>query len=159
MNLEHEIKQTISRLRALDRRIKRGRKRFGSYRYLCEVYHVYADWRARRIATEAALIILEMEGAAPQIGTHPLRVLIDATSKASATMKSRFTLALRYIWRRRHEWNDFFAFVHRSGGIAGCAADMTIFWPSRHVQHRQYYYPDTPRKRWLALDRRRGCWI
>lgn len=156
MTFENEVKRTLKRLGAIDRRCRSSGKRFGSYRYLQEVFLTYADWRRRKLTTEAAMIILEMNDAVPQIGTHPLRVLIDATSKAGVKMKSRFTRALQLIWRRRRKWNDFFLFVRFNGGITGCAQEMTIDKPARWMREREYYYPDVPRKRLLTLDRRRG---
>lgn len=155
MKSENEVRAALYRLRRLDRRCREARRRFGSHRYLAEVYGLYAQWRAQRMATCHARLILELEGASPQLGTHALQVMIDATSKASAKMKSRWTLALRFIWRCRHRWTDFFAFVHFHGGIAGCAEQMAMRWPRRNYRDRRYYL-EVSRKRLLALDRARG---
>jgi hypothetical protein len=57
-----------------------------------------------------------------RIGRHPIRTLIDATSKADRRSKSRWTQALRYAWRERGKWSSLTRCLNANGGIAGCAS-------------------------------------
>jgi hypothetical protein len=71
--------------------------------------------------------ILRCCGATPR-AVGLLRVIISATSSdVDEKMASRWTQALRFIWRQRFEWSSWKKFVEESGGIAGCARSLAIF--------------------------------
>ena len=57
-------------------------------------------------------------------GRHPIRTIIDATSKSDRRSQSRWILALRYAYRKRKRWRSFERFLSNNGGISGCASQM-----------------------------------
>jgi hypothetical protein len=66
-------------------------------------------------------LVAKLFGLRKQTGTHPIRVIIDATSTADNKTKSRWTRALRYAWRERRAWTELNGFLQENGGPAGCA--------------------------------------
>ena len=68
-------------------------------------------------------------GFAHQKRTHPIRVIIDATSTADIKTKSRWSRALRYAWRERKTWTNLTSFLRENGGPAGCAEQFAAINP------------------------------
>jgi hypothetical protein len=107
--------------------IRPGKRRFGIYKYLRDVYQVYLDLRSRRIARKATRRIAKMSKLSTQRKSHPIRILIEASAgPEDPRQKSRWTLALRnaYGWRlpaTRLKW-----FFKVNGGIAGSARKYAI---------------------------------
>jgi hypothetical protein len=71
--------------------------------------------------------------------THPIRVILDASSTADIKIRSRWTRALKYAWRERKTWTDLISFLRENGRPAGCARqfaairkkDQPFFTPTR----------------------------
>ena len=102
--------------------IRPGRRRFGIYKYLADVYQVYLDLRSRRIAKKSTRRIAKLFKLSIQKKSHPIRVLIEASAgPEDARQKSRWTQALRYAhdWRQSAERLEWFFQVN--GGISGSA--------------------------------------
>ena len=102
--------------------IRPGRRRFGIYKYLTDVYQVYRDLRSRRIARTASRRIAKLYKLSIQKKSHPIRILIEASAgPEDARQKSRWTQALRYAfgWLQQPERLEWFFSVN--GGISGCA--------------------------------------
>src|SRR5450756_455543 len=79
--------------------IRPGRRRFGIYKYLTDVYQVYRDLRSRRIARTASRRIAKLYKLSIQKKSHPIRILIEASAgPEDARQKSRWTQALRYAF-------------------------------------------------------------
>jgi hypothetical protein len=102
--------------------IRPGKRRFGIYKYLSDVYQVHLDLRSRRNAKKCTRRIAKLYKLSIQRKSHPIRVLIEASAgPEDARQKSRWSQALKYAfgWRQsaeRLEW-----FFQTNGGIAGCA--------------------------------------
>ncbi len=116
-----QLRQTIDALRKLERKCFASRSRFAFYDYLAAVFELYVRLRRTGQAKRAARLIAKFFGLRNQKRTHPIRVIIDATSTADLKTKSRWTRALRYAWRERKTWTDFTSFLRENGGPAGCA--------------------------------------
>jgi hypothetical protein len=107
--------------------IRPGRRRFGVYRYLRDVYQIYFDLRSRRIARKATRRIAKISRLSIQRKAHPIRVLIEASAgPEDARQKSRWTQALKYAygWRQSAERLEWFFKVN--GGIAGSARKYAV---------------------------------
>jgi hypothetical protein len=104
-----------------------GKRRFGLYRYLRDVYELYLDLRSRRIARKVTRRIAKISKLSIQKKSHPIRILIEASvGPEDARQKSRWTQALKYAlgWRqpaRKLKW-----FFRMNGGVAGAAAKIAI---------------------------------
>jgi hypothetical protein len=107
--------------------IRPGRRRFGVYRYLRDIYELYLDLRSRRIARKSTRRIAKKCEPSIQRRSHPIRVLIEASAgPEDARQKSRWTKALLYVlgWRqpaKRLKW-----LFKKTGGIAGCARKYAV---------------------------------
>jgi hypothetical protein len=99
-----------------------GRRRFGVYQYLTDVYQVYLELRSRRIARKATRRIAKQMHLSVRNNSHPIRILIEASAVAEdSRTKSRWTQALKFAfgWRQRPERLKWF--FKMNGGIAGSA--------------------------------------
>lgn len=104
-----------------------GRRRFGAYRYLTDVYQVYLEFRSRRIARKATRRIAKQMHLPIRNNAHPIRILIEASAVAEDNRtKSRWSQALKFAhgWRQpatRLKW-----FFKVTGGIAGSARKYAV---------------------------------
>lgn|SRR5579862_2227315 len=107
--------------------LRPGKRRFGVYRFLRDVYELYVELRSRRIARKATRRIVKLAQLPIRKDSHPIRVLIEATAGSEDNRaKSRWVQALRYAfgWRQRpHRLKWFFQV---NGGIAGSAAKRAM---------------------------------
>src|SRR6266566_985242 len=85
--------------------------------------------RLRPFNSTQAIRIAKLFGLRNQKRTHPIRVIIDATSTADLKTQSRWTRALRYAWHERKTWTDFTSFLRENGGPAGCADQFAAINP------------------------------
>jgi hypothetical protein len=112
--------------------IRPGRRRFGIYKYLADVYQVYRDLRSRRIAKKSTRRIAKISKLSLKKKSHPIRILIEASAgPEDARQKSRWTQALRYAlgWQqpaKRLKW-----FFQVNGGIAGSARKYAVLQARR----------------------------
>ena len=66
--------------------------------------------------------LAEIYDIAPRENASLIRAIIDASaSNLDPKTASRWTRALKFIWRERQHWTDCRAFVDSHDGIAGCA--------------------------------------
>src|SRR6266566_1615469 len=77
--------------------------------------------RLRPFNSTQAIRIAKLFGLRNQKRTHPIRVIIDATSTADLKTRSRWTRALRYAWHERKTWTKLTSLLRENGGPAGCA--------------------------------------
>ena len=98
-----------------------SRSRFAFYDYLAAVFELYVQLRRTKQAKPSAQRIAKLFGLRSQKRTHPIRVIIDATSTGDIKTRSRWSRALRYAWRERKMWRDLRDFLRENGGPAGCA--------------------------------------
>jgi hypothetical protein len=104
-----------------------GRRRFGLYRYLRDVYRVFLELRSRRKARKATRRIAKISKLSIRRKSHPIRILIEASAgPEDARQKSRWSQALKHAhgWREpatRLKW-----FFTVSGGIAGSARKYAL---------------------------------
>ena len=116
-----QLRKTLDDLRRLERKCFASRSRFAFYDYLAPVLELYVQLRRRNQAKSSARRIAMLTGLRNQDRTHPIRVIIDATSTADIKTKSRWSRALRYAWGERKTWTDLGSFLRENGGPAGCA--------------------------------------
>ena len=125
MNSEQQLRKTIDDLRGLEQKCFASRSRFAFYDYLAAVFELYVQLRRRSQAKPSARRIAKLFGLRKQDRTHPIRVIIDATSTADIKTRSRWSRALRYAWQERKIWRDLRAFLRENGGPAGCARQFS----------------------------------
>jgi hypothetical protein len=118
------LKQSASKHRS---DIRPGKRRFGLYRYLRDVYQVYLDLRSRRVARTAARRIAKLYKLSIQRKSHPIRILIEASAgPEDARQKSRWSQALKYAYGWHQPAKKLKWFLQVNGGIAGSAAKLAV---------------------------------
>lgn len=133
----HEREGTLDHLVELWEVVSTSRGRDWFYDYLAAVYKCYYELRRHRIARKTTdRIQMEITEGEAKFRNHPIRVLIDATCTADRRTKSRWTMALRYAWRRRTHWNGVVRYIKDHGGVAGCARLFTQIHPSKKRTRR-----------------------
>jgi hypothetical protein len=118
------LKQSASKHRGDTRP---GRRRFGIYKYLADIYRIYRELRLKRNAKKSTRRIAKLFKLAIQRKSHPIRILIEASAgPEDARQKSRWTQALKYAygWLQLPERLEWFFSVN--GGIAGCARKYAL---------------------------------
>lgn len=140
MNYEFFLDATIRRLTRLERKSFSGRRRFKFYGYLAEILEYY-----RQLESSGELLkIRDLLLAQPDFRTmssDPLRVLIDATSKAGSKTKSRWTRALQFAVDKRPDWFGKMTakqFFKSQGGVAGCACKIAVPRPRRKKEKDEF---------------------
>ena len=118
---DRQLRKIIDYLRRLERRCFASRSRFAFYDYLAAVLELYVRLRRTNQAKPAARRLAKLFRLRNQDRTHPIRVIIDATSTADLKTRSRWTRALKYAWRERKTWTGLKQFLRENGGPAGCA--------------------------------------
>jgi hypothetical protein len=105
------------------RQYQPGQSRTQMYPYLQDVYLLYRDLRETDGGASAVRKHVAKDfNLEPRKNHHALRLLINlSATKEAAKTKSRWVLALKYIWRNRHNWDDFDKFLQDNEGIQGCA--------------------------------------
>src|SRR4051794_15615635 len=84
----------------------RFKKQVAFYDYLAAVFELCVRLRRTKQAKKTAKLIAKLFDFHNQKPTHPIRVIIDATSTADNKTRSRWTRALRYAWRERKAWTE-----------------------------------------------------
>lgn len=139
MNLGKKIKKLRKAAGKYRHDQRPGKRRFGLYRYLRDVYAVYLDLRSRRISRKATRKIAKTLKLPIQKKSHPIRILIEASSgPEDVRQKSRWTQALRYAFGWRQPAENLEWFFKNCGGISGAAGKFAIIrrgrWPSNIVK-------------------------
>ena len=146
LNSDWQLRKTIEDLIKLERKCFAARSRFAFYDYLAAVFELYVQLRRRNQAKPSARRIAKFFGFRSQKRTHPIRVIIDATSTADVKTRSRWSRALRYAWRERKRWKHFASFLRENGGPAGCARQFAAVHPkARYPGCIVYRRPGTGR--------------
>jgi hypothetical protein len=101
LNSDQQLRKTIEDLRELERNCFASRSRFAFYDYLAAVFELYVQLRRRNEAKASARRIAELFGLRRPNGTHPIRVIIDATS--TADIKTIMQEAQNDLNKRRAE--------------------------------------------------------
>jgi hypothetical protein len=104
-----------------------GRRRFGLYRFLRDIYQVYLDLRSRRKARKATRRIAKIFKLSIRRKSHPIRILIEASAGPEDNRaKSRWTKALLYVWGWRQPAKKLKWCLRQTGGIAGSARKYAL---------------------------------
>jgi hypothetical protein len=124
-----------------------GRRRFGVYKYLTEIYRTYVDLRSRRIAKKATRRIAKRMHLGTRRNSHPIKILIEASAGAEDNKtKSRWLRALLYAhgWRQQPERLIWFFSVN--GGISGAAGKYAKLQRAKRSKKRSHEptAPDPP---------------
>ena len=121
------LKQSASKHRG---DIRPGKRRFGIYKYLADVYRVYRDLRSRRIARKITRRIRKICKLSIKKKSHPIRIVIEASAgPEDARQKSRWSQALKYAFGWRQSAKRLKWFFKVNDGISGCAskyADLQV---------------------------------
>jgi hypothetical protein len=119
------LKQSASKHRGDTRP---GKRRFGLYRYLRDVYDLYLDLRSRRIARKATRRIgKKLSKLSIQRKSHPIRILIEASAgPEDARQKSRWSQTLKYAYGWHLPAAKLKWCLRQNGGISGCAAKYAL---------------------------------
>jgi hypothetical protein len=116
------LRAALTSLTRLEGRWRKSGSKTALYRYLTAVFDLYAEWKRAGSARVPANRVVRFAGLTRKSDRHPLRILIDATSTADRKSKSRWTQALRFAWRERHQWRDLEQYLCGSGGISVSAS-------------------------------------
>lgn len=134
----------IKRLGRLEQQSFSGRRRFQFYNYLSELLEYY-----RRLEKSGELLavrdFLLRRPNCRSKSSDPIRVLIDATSRACTKTKSRWTRALQFALDRRGEWHGRMTakqFFRTNGGVAGCARKIAVRRPRTLNKPREQEVPE-----------------
>lgn len=140
MEYEFFLDTTIRRITRLERKSFSGRRRFKFYNYLAEILEYHRELES----CGKLLKIRDLLLARPDFRTmnsDPLRVLIDATSKAGPKTKSRWTRALQFAVDQRPDWFGKMPakqFFKSHGGVAGCARKIAVPRPRRKEEKDEF---------------------
>jgi hypothetical protein len=124
MSLGEKIRSEIEVLRALEERAFGPRHgKFDFYDYLDGVWKLYSKWKEANKAQTRAKRLASMYKFKLRKNTHPIRAIIDASSKKDGGDKSEWTQALKYAERNRSQIEKvgLRRFLEDNGGPAGCA--------------------------------------
>jgi hypothetical protein len=121
-----------------------SRSRFAFYDYLAAVFGLYVLLRRTNRAKTSARRIAKLFKLRNQKRSHPIRVIINATSTADLKTRSRWTRALRLAWRDRRTWKDLGSFMRENGGPAGCAKQFAAI-TKKNQPYIIYRYAGTGR--------------
>jgi hypothetical protein len=121
-NTSITLQNVMHALQALERRWRKTGSKRALVRYLAAVFDLYSGWKRAGVLPMAVARIAKLAALHDRTGRHPMRLIIEATSKADRRSKSRWTQALRYAWRERVRWPTLLRCLEANGGIAGCAS-------------------------------------
>lgn len=126
---DRKARLEIEELRVIEKKVfgrRHGKADF--YRYLEAVLKLYTVWKVagkvkQRIKRLARLYKDEIK---LRKNTHPMRAIIDASSRQNPQVKSRWTRALEYAAKNGAQVNKagFKQFLKDNGGPAGCATKI-----------------------------------
>jgi hypothetical protein len=120
--LQRKIRGLRRTFEECDRERRPGKRRFAQRDYLEAVYVLFAKIGAGVLGTEVAKKLAEIYDIATRENAGLIRAIIDASAtNLDPKMASRWTRALKFVWRDRQHWTDWRAFVDSHDGIAGCA--------------------------------------
>jgi hypothetical protein len=119
---ERKIISRILKVRKAGDRAARSKRRFADYRYLRSVLRAYEYFSDNNILEHLTVIAPSELMTAVRAGSHPLRIIIDASSnQPDLQIRSRWTRALEYALTRNVSSDDLPRFIQANGGVAGCA--------------------------------------
>jgi hypothetical protein len=124
MSLEAKIRKEIEKLVKLEERAfgaRHGKCDF--YDYLEGVWELYLEWKEAKRAQGRTNRLASWYKIKLRKGTHPIRAIIDASSKKGVREKSRWTRALQFAEKNRSQIEKvgLREFLESNGGPAGCA--------------------------------------
>lgn len=128
------------------RKIKRMSRTFDEFakeghRYADGVYGCYAALRARNEARKTVRKIEKMSGITPRKDRHAISSLIRASSDLDHRERSRLTMALRYAWLRRDDWDSLADFFKKNHGVRGCATAFRKYIEQRRRLRKEHRRP------------------
>src|ERR1700686_4278875 len=89
-------RKDVRNLRQIEKDCFTGhRSRFTFYAYLAAVYKLYRRWKKENKAKTRMKQLVIVSAIKLRKDTHPIRAIIDASSKADQKTKSEWTSALR----------------------------------------------------------------
>jgi len=131
----------LDQVRGVRKKASREPTRFRDYQYLEAVFNLYAKIRKEGLKDLTITVIRGDLNIKINRDTHLIRAIIDATSKADAKTRSRWSRALRYGWKQRNHWDRLPRFFRRNGGMSGCA---NWFTETRRWRRRKTKRPKLP---------------
>jgi hypothetical protein len=125
MSADEKTKIEIEALRELEEKAFGPRHgKTDCYEYLDGVWKLYGAWKQCRWVRKRTGRVVRLYEVKLRKNTHPIRAIIDASSKQKADVKSEWTRALRYALTKKSEVENvgLNTFLVSNGGIAGCAS-------------------------------------
>ena len=125
MSADDKAKREIETLRKVEEEAFGPRHgKTDCYKYLDGVWELYGVWKQHNRAKTRTGRVARLYTVKLRKNTHAFRVIIDASSKQKADVKSEWTRALRYALTKKSavESVGLEMFLRRNGGIAGCAS-------------------------------------
>lgn len=139
MSADEKTKREIETVRKIEEKVfgpRHGKTDF--YEYLEAVLKLYADWKAgdkvkKRVPRLARLYKDEVK---LRKNTHPIRAIIDASSKQKTDVKSEWTRALQFALKNKSQVKNvgLMAFLESNGGVAGCASQVAKHRPLKRAK-------------------------
>jgi hypothetical protein len=118
-------------LRGFEIVCRKSRRRNWFHPYLAAVFTLAVDLKQRGILDETARKLAKKLDLHLDRRTHPIKTIIDASSKADLKTRSRWGKTLRYAFEDKDdeegEWNSTMTlskYFVNEGGVARCAAKI-----------------------------------
>jgi hypothetical protein len=121
------LQATIDKLRAQERKWRKGGGNAALIKYLASVYRLFTRWKRAGVLDPAVTLVTRLARLKQRRDRHPIRTIIEATSSADRRSASRWTQALRWAWRKQKRWPSLRKCLQTNGGIAGCARRWADF--------------------------------
>ena len=125
MSFYEEVKREIEALRKLeDKAFGPRHGKYDFYEYLEGVWKLFLKWRGIRKSQARAKRLASLHGFKLRANTHPIRTIIDASSRQDVRVKSRWTRALQYAEKHKSQVEKvgLSEFLESNGGPAGCSS-------------------------------------
>jgi hypothetical protein len=112
--------------------------KFDFYKFLELVWRLYREWKAAGKSKRRARQVARLYKIKLRKSTHPIRVIIDASSERRSDVKSRWTRALQFVDQNRSQVEEagFREFMEGNGGPSGCAGMIAKDKPQKKPKAR-----------------------
>ena len=118
---DHPLQEIMFSLESQASKWRKSRKKRDLYAFLAMIFLCFSKWKRDDVAEVAAKEFAKLAGIRRKKNQHPIRTMINATTKADRRTKSRLTRALKFAWVRRKKYKSAQHCLRANGGVAGCA--------------------------------------
>jgi hypothetical protein len=137
MSPDEQTKLEIGTLRKIEEKAfgpRHGKTDF--YNYLDAAWNPYSLWEQGNRIRKRTERVARLCKVKLRKNTHPIRVIIDASSNQKADVKSEWTQALRYALKNKSQikTEGLKKFLESNGGVAGCASQVAKHRPRKKAK-------------------------